>query len=88
VVFGKARGFSSNLNLSALNGANGFAIGGDVWFDYSGNSVSSGGDINGDGFDDVIVGAKAADANGSIPARVTSCSARRAGFRPISTCLP
>ena len=37
---------------------NGFAILGEHAFDWSGKEVSGGGDINGDGFDDVIVGAR------------------------------
>lgn len=66
VVFGKAGGFAANLNLSALNGRNGFQINGEFRYDYSGISVSSAGDVNGDGFDDVIVGARGADPNGSL----------------------
>jgi FG-GAP repeat len=64
VVFGKASGFAANLNLSTLNGANGFQITGDNAADFSGQSVSSAGDVNGDGFDDVIIGAASADPNG------------------------
>ncbi|MBD2415418.1 hypothetical protein FACHB389_18780 [Nostoc calcicola FACHB-389] len=64
VVFGSSSGFSAELNLSILNGSNGFVINGINSFDYSGNSVSSAGDINGDGFDDLIIGAPFADPNG------------------------
>ncbi|MFN9141812.1 MAG: immunoglobulin domain-containing protein, partial [Betaproteobacteria bacterium] len=65
VVFGKASGYTANLNLSTLNGANGFQLNGIVKDDNTGWSVSSAGDINGDGFDDVIVGAWGADPNGT-----------------------
>ncbi len=57
VVFGKASGWSSSLDLSTLNGTNGFVLEGIDADDFSGYSVSSAGDINGDGYDDVIIGA-------------------------------
>jgi hypothetical protein len=65
VVFGKASGFTATLNLSTLNGSDGFKLLGETAGDYSGSSVSGAGDVNGDGFDDLIVGAFGADANGS-----------------------
>jgi len=64
VVFGSNSGFSASLNLSTLDGSNGFAINGIATRDFSGKSVSSAGDVNGDGFDDLIIGADAADPNG------------------------
>ena len=57
VVFGSAAPFPAALNLSALNGTNGFIINGIGASDYSGASVSAAGDINGDGIDDLIIGA-------------------------------
>jgi Ca2+-binding RTX toxin-like protein len=65
VVFGKSGGFTSSLNLSDLNGSNGFKINGIATADFSGSSVSSAGDVNGDGFDDLIIGADRADPNGN-----------------------
>ena len=64
VVFGKADGFGASFDLATLNGANGFRIDGIDAFDGSGLSVSSAGDVNGDGFDDLIIGAPGADPNG------------------------
>ncbi len=64
VVFGSSGGFAANVNLSGLTGANGFKISGEAASDYSGVSVSGAGDINGDGIDDLIVGAPFADPNG------------------------
>ena len=63
------------VELSALDGTNGFVINGiviDNGLDpnnFSGISVSAAGDVNGDGFDDIIIGAtgddpEAADAAG------------------------
>src|SRR4028119_1824453 len=64
VVFGSNSGFGAGLNLSTLNGSNGFAINGIAAVDESGSSVSSAGDVNGDGFDDLIIAANRADPNG------------------------
>ena len=64
VVFGKAEDFDATFDLSSLNGSNGFVINGISAYDSSGRSVSSAGDVNGDGFDDLIIGASGADPNG------------------------
>ena len=48
--------FGPTFNLSDLDGSNGFAINGIGAADISGKSVSSAGDVNGDGFDDLIIG--------------------------------
>ena len=65
MVFGASGGFSASLELSALDGSNGFLLSGIDANDFSGISVSFAGDVNGDGFDDLIIGAYAADAGGS-----------------------
>jgi len=65
VVFGSNSGFGAGLDLSTLDGSNGFAINGIGAYDFSGSSVSSAGDVNGDGFDDLIIGANGADPNGT-----------------------
>ncbi len=65
VVFGKADGTAVNLSAIA-GGSGGFIINGIGPFDFSGYSVSGAGDTNGDGLDDVVVGAKWAD--GAEPA--------------------
>ena len=58
VVFGKASWAGTpSLDLAALDGSSGFRLIGIDAYDNSGRSVSSAGDVNGDGFDDVIVGA-------------------------------
>ncbi|AUB36635.1 Ca2+-binding protein, RTX toxin-related [Nostoc flagelliforme CCNUN1] len=69
VVFGgKNLGSGGSLNLSDLNGTNGFLINGIAADNYSGGSVSNAGDINGDGIDDLIIGASGADPNGNYEA--------------------
>ena len=68
VVFGKGTSvveFGAELELADLNGSNGFVIEGINDSDFSGGSVSSAGDINGDGIDDLIIGAREADPNGN-----------------------
>lgn len=64
VVFGKASGFNAALDLSSLNGSNGFRLDGERAHGNAGSSVSGIGDFNGDGFDDVIIGAPSADPDG------------------------
>jgi hypothetical protein len=64
VVFGNQQGFTPTLNLSDLNGANGFTINGVDSLDRAGTSVGAAGDINGDGIDDIVIGAPFADPYG------------------------
>lgn len=65
VVFGQALStFPPQMNLADLNGSNGFAIYGNTGSDYFGESVSNAGDLNGDGIDDIVMGATNTDTNG------------------------
>ena len=67
VVFG-GQAFGASLDLSSLNGSNGFRLDGIDANDFSGRSVSGAGDINGDGIDDLIIGADSADPSGKADA--------------------
>ncbi len=60
LIFGQAGGFPANLDLDAL-GTNGVVITGQVNFDRLGTSLAGVGDVNGDGFDDVVIGAPGHD---------------------------
>jgi hypothetical protein len=65
VVFGSDAGFAESLNLADLNGSNGFRLVGAKAGSQSGFSVSGAGDVNGDGFDDLIIGAWLAAPDGT-----------------------
>ncbi|MBS0350630.1 MAG: FG-GAP repeat protein [Proteobacteria bacterium] len=58
VVFGRPGvGGSGLVSLSGLNGSTGFKLDGEVTSDFSGFSISSTGDFNGDGASDLLIGA-------------------------------
>ena len=57
VVFGRRGAFPASIALGELDGGNGFRIEGATSVDTAGKSLAGGGDLNGDGFDDLIVGA-------------------------------
>ena len=78
----KRRGFAANLDLSELDGSNGFKLSGEGTNDHSGISVTAAGDVNGDGFGDLIVGASA-PTHGSAPGRAMWSSARPRASPPI-----
>ncbi len=65
VIFGRSSGFPSLMNLTSLDGSNGFVFHGISANNQAGRSVSSAGDINGDGIGDLIVGAPGAGVVGS-----------------------
>ena len=89
VLFGDRNGFESRINLFNLNGSNGFIIDGKDSNDSLGSALSSAGDINGDGINDLIIGAPNAGevrdspfANGDSDQRgeVYVLFGRRSGF--------
>ena len=70
VVFGRNTAqtgvFPASLNLSDLDGTNGFRLDGVAAGDDSGFAVSGAGDVNGDGLADLLIGAYRAGPNGSL----------------------
>ena len=74
---GRTTGFPAAFELRSLlpatggDGSAGFVLKGAGSYDESGYSVSAAGDVNGDGVDDVIIGAPGADPNGKDNAGVS-----------------
>lgn len=69
LIFGKANWTGSDpVSLATLSGTNGFKVFGADVGDQSGVSVSGAGDLNNDGFADLIIGADRADASGNAAA--------------------
>ncbi|MBF0099021.1 MAG: FG-GAP repeat protein, partial [Magnetococcales bacterium] len=83
VLFGRSSGFTSPLDLSSLNGATGFRLDGNAAGDSFGIAVSLAGDVNGDGFSDLIVGAHTADPNGSSSGAAYVIFGRATGFSSV-----
>jgi len=84
VVFGKGSGFSQTIELSELDGINGFKISGSIGSGLTGSSVSSAGDFNGDGFDDIIIGSPFGDPVGrSNAGKSYLVYGKNTGFPPV-----
>ncbi|MFM7370379.1 MAG: integrin alpha, partial [Sphaerospermopsis kisseleviana] len=62
VIFGR-NNFTPVISLAEIDGTNGFVINGKAERDNLGVSVSKGGDINGDGIGDLIIGARDGGTN-------------------------
>ena len=66
VVFGKSSWPAGLVNLDDVAaGTGGFKIQGEAAGDVAGNGVAAAGDVNGDGIDDLILGARSNDGGGS-----------------------
>jgi hypothetical protein len=81
VIFGNAAG-SPNLDLSALSSSEGFKIVGNAG-DYLGTTFATAGDVNGDGFGDLILGADRNDAGGTDAGAAYVIFGKASGFGTI-----
>ncbi|MCB1642683.1 MAG: VCBS repeat-containing protein, partial [Xanthomonadales bacterium] len=64
VIYGRAGGLGADIALASLDGRNGFRLDGTSAYDLSGAAIGAG-DINGDGLDDMVVGAPGANGSGN-----------------------
>jgi hypothetical protein len=65
LIYGTDEGFPDDIKLVTLDPSDGFKIYGGAEGDLAGTSVAAAGDFNGDGFDDILVGAVGAAPNGT-----------------------
>jgi hypothetical protein len=77
VVFGRRTAATVNLSNSGLSPTDGFLIRGAGAGDRAGASVAGAGDVNGDGFADVIVGAPLANTTGPASGAASVLFGRR-----------
>jgi VCBS repeat-containing protein len=93
IIFGKASGFGATdangravIDLTSddptdgFDAADGFLVQGHILNDQAGFAVSSTGDINGDGFDDLIVGARYGDVGGTNTGEAYVLFGKATGF--------
>ena len=89
VVFGKTNlGSSGSLNLTQISGTSGFILNGAANYDVAGTSVSVTGDINGDGFDDIVIGAPTINSMSVDPGATNGQVYVVFGGRNVSTTAP
>ena len=85
VVFGTGTGDSASGSVAA---AQGFRIDGAAPFDTAGAAVAGVGDVDGDGLDDVLVGAPLADVGAAKDAGAAYVVLGRAATDPVSLAAP
>ncbi|MDA1012829.1 MAG: hypothetical protein O3A00_00075 [Planctomycetota bacterium] len=66
VVFGKSTPFAATLDVNAITAADGFFINGETANSRFARSVASAGDVNADGFEDLMLGSQDATATVTI----------------------
>jgi len=83
VIFGTDQGSSANVDLSTLDGSNGFMLMGESADDDFGSSISNVGDINGDGVNELAISAYDAETPGLVRNGITYVLYGRASYPPV-----
>ena len=73
------------IRLESLAAGDGFIIQGDAPSDFAGGSVSGAGDVNGDGFADLIVGAIGGEDGGGNAGEAYVVFGKEGGFGSLDT---
>jgi hypothetical protein len=76
LIFGKATGWAMDKDLSAADAS----FWGENANDYSGSSIAGVGDVNGDGFDDILIGAPYSTVNQSMEGKAYLIFGRSTGW--------
>ncbi|MEM2870354.1 MAG: hypothetical protein QW379_08060 [Thermoplasmata archaeon] len=76
LIFGKASGWAMDISLSSAVAS----FWGENSFDYSGRSVAGAGDVNGDGYDDILIGAPSNDEGGGNAGQTYLIFGRASGW--------
>lgn len=80
VIFGRKSGFTPIFDLESLDGENGFIIDGRSRSERIGKKVSFAGDINGDGINDILIGADHASITAPLSGEVIVVFGKDSGF--------
>ncbi len=76
--------FSATFELSSLNGTNGFKLNGPAQAIF-GHSNAAAGDVNADGFDDLVIGAPLEDADGANSGAAYVIYGKAGAFAAVQT---
>ena len=76
LIFGKASGWAMDTDLSTAH----TSFWGENKFDFSGISVAGAGDVNGDGFDDILIGASGNDERGDSAGQTYLIFGKKSGW--------
>lgn len=78
LVFGNSSGFHSQFSLSMADAS----FLGEVEGDWSGIAIAGGGDVNGDGFDDILIGARYNNQAGTASGKTYLIFGKNTGWFP------